>query len=260
MKILYIDESGTYSQDKSKLNPDNPVFLLCGIIIDRKSNNELTKEFGKLKLKYFQRKDITFHSREFANPTRSKQVGISQFAEASFRERFYYDINKIVARINFKIFGFTIHVPEYLKALKANQPDPYMLGIETVVDTFMESLSGNEEGQIIAEARSGTGLNKAVLDRWKMEFDTHRRVGLTTTSKFTHHKVSEPKFFKKNPDLSGLELVDLIAYHFARGLANKSPKGPQNEIPIELINSKLIKYFALPAQPSYYLQKTKNNI
>lgn len=255
MKTLYIDESGTYSQDISKLNPDNPVFLLCGVIIDRKSNNELTKEFGKLKLKYFQRKDITFHSREFANPTRSKQVGISQFADASFRERFYFDINKIIARIDFKICGFTVHVPEYLKALKANQPDPYILGVETVVDTFMEILSGNEEGRIVAEARSDTSLNKAVLDRWKTEFDTHGRVGLTAASKFTHHKVTEPEFLKKNPDLSGLELVDLIAYHFARGLANKTPKGPQNEIPIELINSKIIKYFALPTHPSYYMKK-----
>ncbi len=255
MKTLYIDESGTYSQDITKVNPDTPIFLLAGVIIARKSNNELAKEFRKIKLKFFQRKDIVFHSREFANPTRSKQAGMKKLTDAKFRKRFYFDLNKTIARIDFKICGFVVHVAEYLKALKANQPDPYLLGVEIVVDTFMETLSGNEEGHIIAEARSHASLNKAVLERWKMEFDTHGRVGLTSASKLTDHKISKPEFLEKDPNLSGLELVDLIAYHFARGLAGKAPKGPQNEIPIELINTKLIKYFALPTHPSYYLQR-----
>jgi len=255
MKNLYIDESGTYSQNITKLNPDTPVFLLAGIIINRKSNNELTKEFGKIKLKFFQRKDIVFHSREFVNPMRSKQTGMEQFTDAKFRKRFYFDLNKTIARIDFRICGFVVHVAEYLKALKANQPDPYLLGVEIMVNTFMETLSGNEEGHIIAEARSHTSLNKAVLDRWKMEFDTHGRVGITTASKLTNHKILKPVFLEKDSNLSGLELVDIIAYHFARGLVGKTPKGPQNEIPLELINAKLIKYFALPTHPSYYLKK-----
>ncbi len=88
-----------------------------------------------------------------------------------------------------------------------------------------------------------------------MELETHGRVGLTKASKLTHHKINKPEFIEKDPSVSGLELVDLTAYHFSRGLANKESKGPQNEIPIELINSKIIKYFALPIHPSYYLKK-----
>lgn len=255
MKTLYIDESGSYSNDVKKLNPDNPIFLLAGVIIDRKSNNELTKEFKKIKKKFFQREDIVFHSREFSNPTKSKQPGIIQFSDVKFREKFYFDLNKVITKIDFKLCGFTVYVPEYLKVLKANQPDPYVLGVEIVTDTFMENLSKNETGKIIAEARSHQKLNKTVLDRWKMEFETHNRVGLTKASDLIHHCINEPEFIEKDSSVSGLELVDLVAYHFARGLANKPPKGPQNEIPIDLINLKITKYFALPAHPSYYIKK-----
>ena len=110
MKTLNIDESGTYSQEATKLDPENPIFLLAGVIIDRKSNNKLSKEFKKLKLKYFQRKDVVFHASEFTHPTRSKQVGMEQFTDAKFRERFYRDLNKIIAQTDFKIVGFVIHV------------------------------------------------------------------------------------------------------------------------------------------------------
>lgn len=246
MKTLYIDESGSYSDDIRKLNPDNPVFLLAGVIIDRKSNNKLYKEFRKIKRKFFQREDIVFHSREFANPMRSSQSGMIQFSDAKFREMFYFDLNKIIAETDFKLCGFTVHVPEYLKTLEANRPDPYLLGVEIVTDTFMENLSANETGRIIAEARSHQKLNKAVLDRWKMECGIHNRVGMTLASNLVHHNINQPEFMEKAPNVSGLELVDLVAYHFARGLANKLPKGPQNEIPIGLINLKITKYFSLP--------------
>jgi len=255
MKTLYIDESGFYSDDIKKLDPDNPIFLLAGVMIDRKSNNKLTKEFKKIKKKFFQRENIIFHSREFANPTRSKQMGIEHFSDANFRERFYFDLNKVIQKIDFKLCGFTVHVPEYLKALGANQPDPYLLGVEIVTATFMENLSSDEAGNIIAEARSHPKLNNAVLERWKMEFETYNRVGLTKASDLIHHKVNKPEFIDKDSNISGLELVDLVAYHFARGLANKAPKGSQNEIPIELINSKITRYFALPTHPSYYMKR-----
>ena len=255
MKILYIDESGTYSDDIKKVNPDNPIFLLAGVIIDRKSSNKLSKKFKKIKKKFFQNEEIVFHTREFANPLRSKQSGIEQFSNPKFREVFYSDLNKVISETDFKLCGFTVHVPEYLKALEANQPDPYLLGVEIVTDTFMENLSNNESGRIIAEARSHKKLNDAVLNRWKMEFENHNRVGLTKASDLVKHNVTEPEFIEKDPRASGLELVDLVAYHFARGLAGKAPKGPQNEIPIELINSKITKYFALPTHPSYYLDK-----
>ena len=90
-----------------------------------------------------------------------------------------------------------------------------------------------------------------------MKFEKQGRVGLTSQNTMTKHKIFKPEFLKKDPSLSGLELVDLIAYHFARGLVGKKSKKPQNGIPLELIQTKIVKYFALPAHPNYYLQKEK---
>lgn len=260
MKYLFIDESGVYNQNPKKLDPNNPVFLICGVIIDPKWNNELRKEFTKLKIKHLGRKDIVLHSSEFANPTKSKQAGIEKFTDSMFRARFYMDLNKLLVKINFQITGFVVHVPEYLKALGANQPDPYLIGVESIFDSYIKSLSIKEKGHIMVEARSHPKLNTAVLDRWKFEKETHGRVGLTTAIEIDDHSIDEPEFNVKDPTKSGLELVDLIAYHFARGLSGKAPRGSKNEISLELINAKMHPdgYFALPAHPQYYLNKANS--
>ena len=55
---------------------------------------------------------------------------------------------------------------------------------------------------------------------------------MTSTDKLELHHITKPEFLPKSSKTPGLELVDLIAYQFARGLVSKSPKGPENEIQI----------------------------
>jgi len=253
MKYLFIDESGSYSRLIGKNDPTNPIFLIAGVIINSKELTLIDKGFSKLKMKYFGTKEITFHASEFANPTKSKQPGISQFTNSDFRRKFYGDLNSLLTKRDFRICGYVVHVEEYLKALVANQPDPYLMGIEIMLDTLIEHLSKDERAKIICESRSNSLLNKAVLNRWEETSNKHGRVGLTSTDKLELHHITKPEFLPKSSKTPGLELVDLIAYQFARGLVSKSPKGPENEIPIELINSKISCYFSLPTHPSYYL-------
>lgn len=253
MKYLFIDESGSYSPITGKNDPTNPIFLIAGVIINPKELALIDKGFSKLKMKYFGTKEIIFHANEFANPTKSKQSGINQFTNIDFRRKFYGDLNSLLTKRVFNICGFVVHVEEYLKALVAHQPDPYLLGIEIMLDSLTKRLSKEEKAKIICESRSNSLLNKAVLNRWEETSKNHGRVGLTSTDQLEIHHISQPEFLPKSSKTPGLELVDLIAYQFARGLVSKIPKGPENEIPIELINSKISSYFSLPTHPSYYL-------
>jgi len=257
MKTLYIDEAGMFVNDLQKLDPNNPIFLICGIVISKTQENKLSREFKKLKKQLFGTEDIVFHSLEFTHPGKSKQSLISQFSDATFRANFYPRLTKIISKIEFKIGGFVVHTEEYLKSLEENAPDPYELGVGILLEQLTDALSGNEQAKIIAESRSSQNLNNAVISRWKNESENHGRVSLTKNEKLEHHGIQEPQFLNKSPNQSGLELVDLIAYQFAKGIIQKPKKGMGNEIPIELIQSKLGKYYSLPTHPMYYLDKGK---
>lgn len=258
MKTLFIDEAGMFVNNIKRLDPDNPVFLICGIVISKSEENKLSREFKKLKKQLFGTDDFLFHSLEFTHPSKSKQPEILQFTNASFRANFYPRLTRIISKIDFRISGFVVHTEEYLRSLKKNAPDPYELGVGVLLEQLTNELSGNEQAKIIAESRSSQNLNQAVISRWKNESNKHGRVGITENEKLKRHGIQEPQFLDKNPNHSGLELVDLIAYQFARGIIQKPKKGIENEIPIELIESKIGKYYSLPTHPMHYLNKNKS--
>ena len=59
---LFIDESGDHGL--SNLNPDFPIFLLCGIIISSENYEELSCDFNAIKKDIWKSNHVIFHSRD----------------------------------------------------------------------------------------------------------------------------------------------------------------------------------------------------
>jgi hypothetical protein len=59
---LYIDESGDHGL--SNLNPDFPIFLLCGIVISSVEYESLRLQFNHIKNEIWKSDHVIFHSRD----------------------------------------------------------------------------------------------------------------------------------------------------------------------------------------------------
>lgn len=59
---LFIDESGDHGL--SNLNPNFPLFLLCGIVISSEEYELLRRDFNAIKQSIWQSENVIFHSRD----------------------------------------------------------------------------------------------------------------------------------------------------------------------------------------------------
>ena len=60
--FLFIDETGDHGL--TTLNPDFPVFLLCGALMVENDYEELKNSFNMIKTKLWSNKEVIFHSRD----------------------------------------------------------------------------------------------------------------------------------------------------------------------------------------------------
>lgn len=59
---LYIDESGDHGL--TTLNPDFPIFLLCGVLVEEQAYEKIKKSFNIIKQTLWGNKEVIFHSRD----------------------------------------------------------------------------------------------------------------------------------------------------------------------------------------------------
>jgi len=246
MKTMFIDESGSLINKLESIDLENDFFLTIGIIIDHTNKIKLKRSFRKLKKKYFKNKKLIFHQNEFTNPDKSKNIEFQAFKNASFRKIFFPDLTNRLSSIDFGIVGFYIQTSEYLKILTETAPDPYILGISSMLNSFVDLLESKEQANIIAEKRSNQKLDNAVIKRWTEELQKHDRVGITTKKEIEEHRLSEPTFVNKDSKYAGLELADLVANCFYRKISGKRTRGINNEIPFETLEPKIKKFYKLP--------------
>jgi hypothetical protein len=101
-KILFIDESGDHSL--TKIDPQYPIFVLCGVILESESHDILTGRLDDFKLRLFGTRDIVLHTADFTRTA----TGFERMAEHDFRLTFFRELELLVARTNFQIVACVI--------------------------------------------------------------------------------------------------------------------------------------------------------
>jgi len=201
MKVLYLDESGDH--DLIHLDPEYPIFVLAGCIMDEEHEHDvLAPAFTNLKAEMFDDKNIVLH---LADYTRNKGC-FGNLCDKSFREKFYFGLNKIIQDIDFALIACIVDKNEHVKHYK-NAIDPYLLSLEVVLERYIMFLKRNrEKGIVVAESRGqqlDNQLNLAFLDL---------KIGGTRFLRPTDiaDTIVDFRIRKKDENIAGLQLIDTI--------------------------------------------------
>lgn len=94
--VMFLDESGDHSL--SKIDPQYPAFVLCGVILDPEYHEKvLTPALNDLKMELFGTTDMILHKLDF---TRNR-AGFEVMSEPLFRRRFFSELQSFIKTMEF---------------------------------------------------------------------------------------------------------------------------------------------------------------
>lgn len=216
MKVMFLDESGDHSL--TVIDPQYPLFVLGGVVVDQSyAEGPLSDAVRLFKRRVFGREDICLHTADIVR----NRNGFEAMRESSFREKFYRELNALMAQLEYKVVACAIRKDAHLARYGLAALDPYMLSLDILVERFCIEIGNRAAGGIIvAEKRDATldhQLDLAWLNlkiqgtRFLQATDLERRIaGLVTRG--------------KQERVAGLELADLVVSPIGRYVLGKMPK------------------------------------
>ena len=199
--VMFLDESGDHSL--SFVDPQYPLFVLCGVIMDEEYHNTKASELlNTMKDELFGGRDIILHTADF---TRNK-AGFEAMKDHVFRVRFFRWLERLAAELEFKVVACAIKKQEHLQKYGLGALDPYMLSLEVLVERFIFEV-GTAGGTIVAESRDET-LNNAL----ELAFlDLKIRGTHYVSAKKIRERIRNFGIRRKSENVAGLQLADIIA-------------------------------------------------
>jgi len=215
---LFLDESGDHNLDK--IDPEYPVFVLGGCIIDLKYHDEvLSSKVSKYKKDLFGRDDFILHT---ADIVRRRGV-FRSLTDRNFREQFYLKTNQLMEDLEYLVVACCIRKDKHLAQYGLAALDPYMLSLRILVERFVFEIKKTDAetpGIIVAESRDETLDNELRL-AW-MDLRT-TGTGYVSASEIRRH-ISELHIRNKTSRIAGLQIADLIVSPIGRHLLGKRAK------------------------------------
>lgn len=216
MKILFLDESGDHSL--GKIDPQYPVFVLGGIIVDKDyASGEMTRQVEAFKKRYLGRTDITLHT---ADITRNKN-GFERMKERAFREDFYAGLNALMQSLEYAVVACAIRKDEHIQRYALTALDPYFLSLEILVERLCFVVGDRKHGgHIIAESRELTLDNQLEIAWLNLKVQGTRLAQAVQVN----HRIGGLTIRNKKHGIAGLELADLVVSPIGRYVLGKPVK------------------------------------
>jgi len=218
MLVLFLDESGDHSLDK--IDPQYPVFVLGGCIVDLKYHEEcMSPALSEYKRKLFGRDDFILHTADIVR----RRGPFQKLTNVDFRNYFYIETNRLMQDLEYMVVACVIRKNDHLRRYGIAAIDPYMLALRVLVERFVfeiKSCKGDKTGFIIAESRDETLDNQLRL-AW-MDLRTSGTEYITASELRRH--VVDLKIRKKSENIAGLQIADLVVSPIGRHILGKKPK------------------------------------
>ncbi|MCF8340864.1 MAG: DUF3800 domain-containing protein [Chitinophagaceae bacterium] len=125
---LFIDETGDHGL--IKINPDFPVFLLCGVLIDEQEYNLFKSSFNDIKNRLWGNKEVIFHSRDI----RKCDKEFSILFDLQKKKYFYDTLNSAIANSDYTIIASAINKDAYIKQFGKLSNDVYELALSFIIE------------------------------------------------------------------------------------------------------------------------------
>jgi len=240
---LFIDESGDHGL--VSVNPDFPVFLLCGVVISADRYDSIQQSFNSIKHEFWFNEEVIFHSRDIRKHEKEFQI----LFDLEKKGRFYTFLNQALVENNYCIIASAIRKDKYIEKFGRLSNDVYELALSFIVERaifFLDEQRPHEiELEIVIEKRGKVedknldGHFQRLLSRGTSYVKAERLKGYRL-------KIT---FKSKRENINGLQLADLVAYPIARYVIEPNRANPAFEVIESKIYSKNEKRHGLKIFP-----------
>ena len=206
MKVLFLDESGDH--DLANINPDYPVFVIGGIIVDRTyARTVMEPRVREFKREWFGSENIVLHSADIA---RAKNGFERLRVDRSFREAFLGALSALMRELDYEVVACVIHKDRHVAKYGARALDPYDFGLEIVVERFCFEIGDNIDGGLIVAEKRRHDLDHGLDVAWERlrirgtyQLNRHRRGQID-------ERIIGLNLKAKSVNIAGLQLADLV--------------------------------------------------
>jgi hypothetical protein len=215
LKFMYLDESGDHSLEK--IDPDYPVFVLGGIIVDGvQGRKAIDSGLNQLKTSFFGRDDLVLHTSDILRA----RNGFESLSNPVLRRDFYRALNALMRDLEFQVVACVIRKDEHLALYGANAIDPYLLSLRVLVERFCQEIGGMQNGGIIYAERRGLELDGSLEFAWMdiLKNGTPYKRGGEINS-----RIVDLSLKGKRLNIGGLQLADLVVSPIGKVAIGKAP-------------------------------------
>ena len=115
MYYLFLDESGDHGL--SNVNPNFPIFVLCGVLFEQSDYEECRDKINQVKNQFWGNKDVIFHSRDIRKCQKEFQI----LSDLDFKRDFMSAVNAIITTCNYTIIADGIDKHQYIQKYVSSQ-------------------------------------------------------------------------------------------------------------------------------------------
>lgn len=240
---LFIDESGDHGL--TTVNPDFPVFVLCGILISETGYQQIRTDINLLKNTFWGNKIVIFHSRDIRKCEKEFQI----LLELEIKSEFYSSLNKILAVGDYKIIASAIKKDDYIYTYGRLADDVYEIALSFIIERAIFCLDAiNDQNKVleITIEKRGKAEDKKLENHFQRLLA--RGTGFVTSDRLKEYDLSI-LFKNKKENINGLQLADLVAYPIARYIIDPNRANPSFDLINKHFYSKDNKRFGLKVFP-----------
>ena len=240
---LYIDESGDHGL--TTLNPDFPVFLLCGVIISETEYQIVRNLFNQIKNSLWENKEVIFHSRDI----RKCEKEFSILFDLEKKKSFYESLNSVIKQSSYSVIASAIQKDNYIKRFGRLSNDVYELALSFIIERsifYLDDIKEDQKELEIVIERRGKKEDKKLEEHFQRLLA--RGTGYVVAKRLADYNL-KITFKNKKENSNGLQLADLIAYPIARYVIEPKRANPAYELIEPKIYTKNKKRYGLKIFP-----------
>lgn len=240
---VFLDESGDHGLNN--IDPDFPVFVLCGVVISQDNYEEVSNWFDEIKEHFWGNMRVIFHSRDIRKCDKEFKILLDYDVKSDFYKR----LDRCIISANYSVITSVIDKDKFLKKYGKLQTDVYGIALSFIVERtvfYLDSVKGGASSiELVIEARG-----KKEDSQLKSHLDTLSRKGTyyIKPERIRAYGMTY-SFMEKYKNINGLQLSDLIAYPVARYAMDKDRANPAFEIIKPKIYSRGLKMFGFKTFP-----------
>lgn len=225
---FFIDETGDHGL--SFIDPNFPLFLLCGILFKEDELIKIEKKIKQFKMDFFKTESVIFHSREIRKCDGSFQL----LFDLDIKKNFYEKLNQILSDADFTIIGSGVNKDSHIKKYGKSAKDPYNISLSFVIERLIFCLDKKTKNCVvdINIEKRGKKEDQQLLDEYNTILD---RGTFYVKPERLQTKINKFDFSYKKENIIGLQVADLCAYPLAKHVL--FPEEPY--LPFEIIKSKI---------------------